>query len=55
MKNIRIFLSENSQFSEMKFPIYLNRRVFGMSFIFLAKNMEMCFFFFFNKEIHAHV
>ena len=30
MKNIRIFLSENFQFLEVKFSIYLNRRVFVM-------------------------
>ena len=30
MKNIGIFLSENFQFLEMKFSLYLNRRVFVM-------------------------
>ena len=30
MKNIRVFLTENFQFLEVKFPIYLNRRVFVM-------------------------
>ena len=30
MKNIRIFLSENFHFLELKFSIYLNRRVFVM-------------------------
>ena len=30
MKNIRNFLSENFQFLEVKFSIYLNRRVFAM-------------------------
>ena len=30
MKNIRVFLSENFQFLEVKFSIYLNRRVFIM-------------------------
>ena len=30
MKNIRGFLSENFQFSEINFSIYLNRRVFVM-------------------------
>ena len=30
MKNIRVFLSENVQFLEVKFYIYLNRRVFVM-------------------------
>ena len=31
MKNILVFLSENFQFLEIKFSIYLNRRVFVMS------------------------
>ena len=30
MKNIRVFLSEKIQFLEVKFSIYLNRRVFVM-------------------------
>ena len=30
MKNIRGFLSENFQFLEVKFSMYLNRRVFIM-------------------------
>ena len=30
VKNVRVFLSENFQFMEMKFSIYLNRRVFVM-------------------------
>ena len=30
MKNMLFFLSENSQFLEVKFSIYLNRRVFLM-------------------------
>ena len=30
MKNIRLFLSENFLFLEVKFSIYLNRRVFVM-------------------------
>ena len=33
-KNIRVFLSENSQSLEVKFSVYLNRRVFVMSAIF---------------------
>ena len=32
MKNICVFLSENFQFLEIKFSIYLNRRVFVMCF-----------------------
>ena len=31
MKNIGVFLSENFQFLEVKFSIYLNRRVFVIS------------------------
>ena len=31
MKNITVFLSENFLFFEVKFSIYLNRRVFVMS------------------------
>ena len=31
MKNISVFFSENFQFLEVKFSIYLNRRVFVMS------------------------
>ena len=31
MKTIRVFLSENVQFLEVKFSIYLNRRVFVMT------------------------
>ena len=30
MKTIRVFLSENFQFLEVKFSIYFNRRVFVM-------------------------
>ena len=30
MNNIKVFLSENFQFLEVKFSIYLNRRVFVM-------------------------
>ena len=41
MKNIRFFLSENFMFLEVKFSIYLNKRVFVMSRLF--------FFFFFSK------
>ena len=33
MKNIRVFLTENFQFLEVKFSIYLNRRVFVMLYI----------------------
>ena len=32
MKNIRGFVSENFQFFEVKFSIYLNRLVFVMSY-----------------------
>ena len=30
MKNISFFLSQNLQFLEVKFPVYMNRRVFVM-------------------------
>ena len=30
MKNIRVFISESYQFLEVKFSLYLNRRVFVM-------------------------
>ena len=33
MKNIRFFLSENFQFLEVKFSIYMNRRVFVMLYL----------------------
>ena len=33
MKNIRVFLSENFQILEVKFSVYLNRRVFAMTCI----------------------
>ena len=32
MKNIRVFLSQNFQILEVKFSIYLNRRVFIMRY-----------------------
>ena len=32
MKNIRIFVSENFQFLEVKVSIYLNRRVFVVTY-----------------------
>ena len=34
MKNIRFFLSEMFQFLEVKFSIYLNKRVFVMRTMF---------------------
>ena len=34
MKNIRVFLSENFQFLEVKFSKHLNRRVFVMEHVF---------------------
>ena len=44
MKNIRIFVSENFQFLEVKVSIYLNRRVFVMDLTFLC-NIEVLHFF----------
>ena len=40
MKNIRLFLSENFQFLEVKFSIYLNRRVFVMQKIYLVNDAD---------------
>ena len=37
MKNIKVFLSENFQFLERKFSIYLNRRVFVMRYVHCFK------------------
>ena len=34
MKNIRFFLSENFQFLEVKFSVYLNMRIFVMDHFF---------------------
>ena len=63
MKNIRIFLSVNFQFLEVKFSIYLNRRVFVMAcyepshldlhcsqrymYLIWSSGVEESFFFFF--------
>ena len=40
MNNIRVFLSENFQFLEVKFSIYLNRHVYVMCrALYLSNNM----------------
>ena len=41
MKNIRIFVSENFQFLEVKVSIYLNRHVFVMSLLILTLSYEV--------------
>ena len=41
MKNIIFFLFENFQFLEVKFSIYLNRRVFKMNRKFSDKNSDI--------------
>ena len=45
MKNIRVFLSENFQFLEVKFSVYWNRRVFVMIFIqkFYLSTGSLCY------------
>ena len=48
MKNIRVFLSENFQFLEVKFSIYLNRQVFVMNIFRKGKAFFFCFLFFFS-------
>ena len=40
MKNIRVFVSENFQFLEVKVSIYLKRRVFVMS-LYSSRRREM--------------
>ena len=47
MKSIRVFLSENVQFLEVKFSIYLNRRVFVMYFVFSKVSYS-------PSEMHEH-
>ena len=41
MKNIRVFLSENFQFLEVKFSIYLNRRVFVVYWTLVIKGLTI--------------
>ena len=45
MKNIKVFLSEKFQFLEVKFSIYLNRRVFVMCAFFVSKGNRIYFYF----------
>ena len=40
MKNIRFYLSENFQFLEVKFSVYLNKRVFVMQTSLLLTCMK---------------
>ena len=47
MKKYQRFLSENFQFLEVKFSIYLNRRVFVMTDLLLLLLLFFFFFFFF--------
>ena len=46
MKNIRVFLTENYQFLEVKFSMYLNRRVFIMDLV-CSRSLGI---FFFNSK-----
>ena len=41
MKYIRVFVSENFQFLEVKFSIYLNRRVFVMYLLLLLLLLDL--------------
>ena len=47
MKNIGVFVSENFQFLEVKFSIYLNRRVFVMNCFLLRVEPS-------SKELSVH-
>ena len=51
MKNIRIFVSENFQFLEVKVSIYLNRRVFVMCGQGLCCSQTLCF----EERIHLKI
>ena len=42
MKNISVFLSEKFRLLEVKFSIYLNRRVFVMGYFLQKKNKSKC-------------
>ena len=46
MKNIKVFLSVNFEFLEVKFSIYLNKRVFEMVCLFLVCHYSVCHFVF---------
>ena len=48
MKKYQSFLSENFQFLEMKFSIYLNRRVFVLDYSFARKQLSGDFCVFIN-------
>ena len=54
MKNVRVFLSENSQFLEVKFSIYLNRRVFVMITIPILPLLYNSFFLSFTLYSKKH-
>ena len=51
MKNIRIFVSENFQFLEVKVSIYLNRRVLVMVLQVLRKSSPYCPFDITRKDV----
>ena len=52
-ENIRVFLSENFQFLEVKFSIYLNRRVFVMTDIFPL--ILLCFSLVMALSLRDHI
>ena len=52
MKNIRVFLSENFQFLQVKFSLYLNRRIFVM---FSDTTTQMIHSFFFSENSKSYV
>ena len=53
MKNIKIFQLDNFQFSEPKFSIYLNRRVFVM--VYSKKKELAAYFTAYSKFFHFRV
>ena len=61
MKNIRVFVSENFQFLEVKFSIYLNRRVFVMPLTYIHTYIHthmINLIFYWNSDVilaHAQI
>ena len=54
MKNISFFLSKNFQFLEVKFSVYLNRRVFVMFLLASGKGMFRGFVISFTYHIRPN-
>ena len=55
MKKIRVFLSENFQFLEVKFSIYLNRRVFVMAEVLLMSTCSTFYMFLWRNKCKNNI